>query len=481
MAKEGKVWLVGAGPGDPGLITVKGREVLRRADVVFFDRLVNPGILIWARPGTELVDVGKEPGGKRTEQDVIGKKIIRAARKGKLVVRLKGGDPFVFGRGGEEAEALAKARVAFEVVPGVTAGVAAPALAGIPVTHRGLSTEVDFQIGARAKGSVRGKTLVGYMSLDGLGEFLDRAVEQGHSLHTPAALISRGSCRGQKTLVSTVGNLASSAKRTDMKTPAIVVVGGVVDLQRWVGRQNGGRLAGQRVVLTMSESLGGSWRSFFEQEGAEVWDLPMIRILQNPRHASWKKKIHKARWIVLTSGAGARSLPRVFGDLRTLADKRIAVVGNSTAKILQSIGLNADFIGPGPGSESLARAWPGLRNEPILHITSNAGRRVFSDILRKKRYEVTRIEAYRSVDTKRIPKPISEALRKEGADWVVFASGLACRNLRRVLPHWEKEPKTVVIGPETARAAKQYLWRVAAKSPQPDPAAVLKSLLAAEK
>ena len=160
MAKEGKVWLVGAGPGDPGLLTLKGRAVLGRADVVFFDRLVNPGILAWAKPGAEFMDVGKAPGGKRTEQDVIGKSLIVAARAGKQVVRLKGGDPFVFGRGGEEAEALARAGIPFEVVPGVTAGVAAPAVEGIPVTHRGLSTEVVFKIGARAEGSVSGGTMV---------------------------------------------------------------------------------------------------------------------------------------------------------------------------------------------------------------------------------------------------------------------------------------------------------------------------------
>ena len=204
-----------------------------------------------------MADVGKEPGGKRTGQEVIGKKMIQAARSGKRVVRLKGGDPFVFGRGGEEAEALAKAGISFEVAPGVTAGVAAPAVEGIPVTHRGLSTELVFKIGARAEGSVSGRTLVGYMSVEGLKDFLKKAVGSGFSPETPAALISRGTCRGQKTLVSTVANLAVDARRAEIRAPAVVVVGGVVALRKWVGAQSRGRLAGQRVVLTVSEALAG--------------------------------------------------------------------------------------------------------------------------------------------------------------------------------------------------------------------------------
>ena len=464
MAKEGKVWLVGAGPGDPGLLTLKGREALRRADIIFFDRLVNPGILVWAKPGAEFMDVGKTPGGKRTGQDVIGKSLMVAARAGKQVVRLKGGDPFVFGRGGEEAEALAKAGICFEVVPGVTAGVAVPAVEGIPVTQRGLSTEVVFKIGARAEGSVSGRTMVGYMSVEGLGEFLEKAIESGFSPETPAALISKGTCRGQKTLVSTVARLAVDAKRAGIRAPAVVVVGGVVALRKWIGQQSRGRLAGQRVVLTVSEALGKGWRQRFEEHGAEVWELPMTKITHLTPKSSWKKEVGRAAWIVLTSGAGVRALPRIVGDARKLAGKKIAVVGRSTAEILKSIGLRADFIGPGPGSEALARTWPGKKLDPVLHITGNEVGVGFAGLLQKKGYRVKRLVVYRNEGPRQLTRPVREALRREGADWVIFASGTAAQRFRRLISRWPFEPKVAVIGPATARKARVAGWKVRTQS-----------------
>ena len=477
MAKGGKVWLVGAGPGDPGLLTLKGREALLRGDVVFFDRLVNPGILVWAKPGAQLVDVGKEPGGKRIEQDVIEKKMIQAARSGRLVVRLKGGDPFVFGRGGEEAEALAKAGIPFEMVPGVTAGVAAPGQAGIPLTHRGLSTEVVFKIGSRAEGSVSGRTLVGYMSVEGLGEFLERAQEQGYSPETPAALISRGTCRGQRTLVSTVARLVTDARREGMKAPAVVVVGGVVALRKWIGQQSRGKLAGQRVVLTVSEALGKGWREQFEAQGAEVWELPMTKILPLAPKNSWKKVVEKTNWIVLTSGAGIRALPGVAGDLRRLAGKKIAVVGKSTAETLKRMGLKADFIGPGPGSEALVRVWPGKKSDFVLHLTGNEEGEGFSRQLARKGFPVKRLVVYRNEGPKTVAKPVREALAKEGADWVVFASGTAAERFRRLVPHWPVEPKVAVIGPATARKATLAGWKVRCLSKQVSAAGVVQAIL----
>jgi uroporphyrinogen III methyltransferase/synthase len=477
VAKAGKVWLVGAGPGDPGLITVKGREILRRADVVFFDRLVNPGILIWAKPGAKLVDVGKVPGGKRTEQEVIGKQLIQAAQKGRQVVRLKGGDPFVFGRGGEEAEALAKARIPFEVIPGVTAGVAAPAAEGIPVTHRGLSTELVLKIGARAEGSVSGKTVVGYMSVEGLGDFLERAAESGFSPETPAALISQGTCRGQKTLVSTVADLAMDAKRAGIRAPAVVVVGGVVALRKWIGHQSRGRLAGQRVLLTVSEALGKGWRQLFEEHGAEVWELPMIKITHLTPKSLWKKEVGRAKWIALTSGAGVRALPGIVGDTRKLAGKKIAVVGRSTAEIVKSIGLRADFIGPGPGSEALVRAWPGKKADSVLHITGNEEGGSFAGLLQKKGYQVKRLVVYRNEGPRQLAKPVREALRREGADWVIFASGTAAERFRRLVPSWPVEPRVAAIGPATSRKATKEGWKVVLVSRTPAPSAVLCDIL----
>jgi len=477
VGRVGKVWLVGAGPGDPGLLTLKGRAVLGRADAVFFDRLVNPGILVWAKLGAEGIDVGKEPGEKRAEQHDICRGLIQAAREGKEVVRLKGGDPFVFGRGGEEAEALAKAGIPFEVVPGVTAGVAAPAMEGIPVTHRGLSTELVFKIGSRAEGSVSGKTLVGYMSVEGLEEFLQRAVESGFSPETPAALISRGTCRGQRSVVSTVGNLSKDAKRAAIRAPAVVVVGGVVGLKRWVGKQVRGRLAGQRVVLTISQALGKGWREEFEKEGAEVWELPMTEIRNLKPKASWAAQIAQTKWVVFTSGAGVRTLPGILRDLRKLGGKKIAVVGRSTAAILQSIGLKADFVGPGPGAEALTRVWPGKKTDPVLHITGSSENGKFTHILKKRGFQVGRVVAYQNTQPTHPPKAILNALKQEGADWVVFGSGAAAERFRRLVPKWAYEPKVAVIGPTTAKVARVKGWNVKSTAFEPSSKAIITDIL----
>ncbi|MFM8653971.1 MAG: uroporphyrinogen-III synthase, partial [Verrucomicrobiota bacterium] len=334
------------------------------------------------------------------------------------------------------------------------------AMEGIPVTHRGLSTELVFKIGSRAEGSVSGKTLVGYMSVEGLEEFLQRAVESGFSPETPAALISRGTCRGQRSVISTVGNLFKEAKRAAIRAPAVVVVGGVVGLRRWVGKQVRGRLAGQRVVLTVSKALGKGWREAFEKEGAEVWELPMTEMRNLKPKASWADQIAKTKWVVFTSGAGVRTLPGILGDLRKLTGKKIAVVGRSTATILQSIGLKADFVGPGPGAEALTKVWPGKKTDPVLHVTGSSENGRFTHILKKRGFRVGRVVAYQNAQPPRPSQAILNAFKQEGADWVVFASGTAAERFRRLVPKWAYEPKVAVIGPATVKVAKACGWNV---------------------
>lgn len=478
MGSFGKVWLVGAGPGDPGLLTLKGRDALRLCEVVFFDRLVNPAILLLANPRARWVDVGKEPKGQRTEQSEICKKMIRAARQGQMVVRLKGGDPFVFGRGGEEAMALAKEKIPFEIVPGVTSGIAVPAREGIPVTHRGLSTELSLQIGARAQGAVSGKTLVGYMSVDGLGDFLDKAKQNGFSRKTPAALISKGTWVDQRSVFSDVGNLEKAAKRKKIKAPALVVVGDVVRLRSQIGRQCTGRLAGKRVVLTVSESLGHGWREVLDKEGAEVWSVPMTRIEHLPFLPVWRKKIESAQWIVLTSGAGARALLHVVEDLRNLSGKRIAVVGKSTAGILASLGLKADFTGRGPGAEALARHWPGNKGERVLHLTGDTEEGGFSRYLRRRGYRVERLVVYRNVQPDLCSPHVRETLHRVGADWVIFVSGTASLRFGRFMgKSWMRRTRAAVIGPATARVARKAGWRVQAMAKDVSATAVVNAIL----
>ena len=477
MGKMGKVWLVGAGPGDPGLFTHRGQGILSRADVILYDRLVNPGILMWAREGAKFIDAGKTPNGRRMEQTEIHRLLLKHARYGGNVVRLKGGDPFVFGRGGEEAEILAKAKIPFEVVPGVTAGIAGPGYAGIPVTQRGISTEVDFCIGSRAEGSVSGKTWVGYMSVDGLEDFLLRALEQGFTRKTPAALVASGTCCNQRVLVATVGTLARAAKKARMCAPAVVVIGGVVSLRKKLAWWEERPLAGKRIILTASESLRKGWREKMEDQGAEVWEIPMTRTESLPPQKEWKKKIEKADWLVFTSAAGVRAFPRAVWDWRKIAHCRIAAVGKLTAEVLRSIGLQPDWVGEGPGSRELVKGWPRWAKGRILHLAGDAGSGELVELFRQKGFFSERLVIYQNSRAGPVPQPVRKALSKSGADWVVFASATAAERFRKAVPNWPREPKVVVIGPATARAARKAGWRVRAVAHEPSAAGVLGAIL----
>ena len=477
MGKMGKVWLVGAGPGDPGLFTQRGKGILSRADVILYDRLVNPGILMWARGGVKFIDAGKTPNGKKMEQSEIHRLLVKHARYGAKVVRLKGGDPFVFGRGGEEAGILAKARIPFEVVPGVTAGIAGPGYAGIPVTQRGVSTEIDFCIGSRAEGSVSGKTWVGYMSVDGLKDFLSKATEKGFTPKTPAALVASGTCCDQRVLVATVGTLARAARKARMRAPAVVVVGAVVALREKLAWWEGRPLAGKRIILTASESLSRGWREKLEDQGAEVWEIPMTRTEALTPKKGWKEKIGNADWLVFTSAAGVRAFPGVVWDWRKIAHCQIAAVGKSTAEVLRSIGLQPDWIGGGPGSRELVKGWPRWAKGKVLHLTGDAGSGEMVELFRRKGFSADRLVIYRNSGAGAVPHPVRKALSNSGGDWVVFASGTAAERFRKAVPNWSREPKVVVIGPATARAARQAGWRVRAIAHEPSAESVLDAML----
>ena len=480
MRRRGKVWIVGAGPGDPGLMTLKGRRVLQEADVVMFDRLVNPAILLWVRKGAELLDVGKIPGGQKTDQKTICRLMSQKAQKGFRVVRLKGGDPFVFGRGGEEAIWLSRRHIPFEVIPGVTSGVAVPAAAGIPVTHRGISTEVAFRIGAKAKGSVEGKTLVGYMSAEGLKDFLRKALESGMTRSSPVALIHKGTLPGQRTLFSTVGRILRDPHKVKMGPPAIVVVGEVVSLRHQVGRQDKGRLSGRRVILTVSSALAKEWCQVFEEEGAEVWVIPMTQIDEIAPRKFPLRDLDQTTWIALTSGAGVRALVHAVADIRKLSTKKIAVVGPSTARICRQHGLGVDFVGPGPGAISLVKNWPGHKDEAVLHCTGSTEEGVLQSQLRKRGFAVKRSVVYRNTIPPKPPHVVLDQLRKEGTDWVVFASGTGAVRFQSWMGRsWATTTRAAVIGSSTAKTARTAGWKVAALAKDVSAEAVLAAMLKA--
>lgn len=358
---SGKVYLVGAGPGDVGLLTLKGRAVLASADVVVYDALVGPAILALIPETAEAVNVGKRSSSHTMPQESISELLVQKAREGRQVVRLKGGDPFLFGRGGEEIELLAREGIAYEVVPGITSAVAVPAYQGIPVTHRdfcssvhivtghkraGESYDIDFEALVRTRG-----TLVFLMGVASLGAICRGLMDAGMDPAMPAALLMQGTTASQGRIVATVATLETAVEARGARTPAIIVVGKVCSLAdefEWYDRLP---LGGVRVVLTRPRHLAGETAGRLRALGAEVLELPAIctrRIPENERLHQALDQIEAYQWLVFTSPTGVRvffeELAKQRFDLRRLGGVRIAVIGTGTQRELEKHGLYADLM-----------------------------------------------------------------------------------------------------------------------------------------
>jgi uroporphyrinogen III methyltransferase/synthase len=272
--------------------------------------------------------------------------------------------------------------------------------------------------------------------------------------------------------------MLEGAKKMKIRPPAIVVVGDVVALRHQIGRQSKGKLSGQRVILTVSSALAKGWREVFEEEGAEVWEIPMTQIREIPKSKSWERDLKQTDWIALTSGAGVRAMIQVVADIRKLAAKKIAVVGPSTAEICRKNGLGVDFVGRGPGAMSLAKHWPGQKDEAVLHCTGSAEEGVLLDALQKRGFSVKRILMYRNIAPPRPPKVILQKLQTDGAEWVVFASGTAAERFHRLMgKSWATGIKTAVIGESTAKTARKAGWKVVAMAKDVSARAVLSAML----
>ncbi len=367
----GWVALVGAGPGDPELLTLKGRRYLETADVVVYDRLVDRRLLRHAPRDAELVDVGKKPGGPRDRQVGINTLLIDRARSGKRVVRLKGGDPFIFGRGGEEVAALAEADIPFEVVPGITSAIGAPAYAGIPLTHRGVSSSLTIVTGSespdKAEASVDWKalaqsegTLSLLMSWENLPTIAEALISGGRDEDTPAAVIQWGTWQNQKTVVGTLGSVAEEAKRAGLSNPVAVVVGEVVKLRevsRWFDNRP---LFGERVLVTRSRTQSGDLVELLERSGAEPVEVPTIEIqpvVITSDDEEVLAHIAKYDWVVFTS---TNTVEQLFGrldamglDARHFHGSRMAAIGTATATALRERGINPDLVSRESVSQSL--------------------------------------------------------------------------------------------------------------------------------
>lgn len=368
----GKVWLVGAGPGDPGLFTLKGRQVLQRADVVVYDALVGEGVLGMIPREACLINVGKRASNHTMPQEQINQVLLEQAREGKQVVRLKGGDPFLFGRGGEELELLSREGIPFEVVPGVTSALAVPAYNGIPVTHRDYCSSLHIITGHKKQGEpynidfqalVRtGGTLVFLMGVSALGDICRGLLKAGMAADMPAALLSKGTTAGQRRIVATVGTLEEEVARWGAVTPAIIVVGRVCALEKefyWYERKP---LAGKKILVTRPRELSSQMAEKLRERGAEVLELPAIRtvpIRPNPQLEQCLERSGEYDWIVFTSPTGVRVFFDCLmeqWDVRRIAGARFAVIGSGTGKALKERGFQADLMPETYDGASLGRA-----------------------------------------------------------------------------------------------------------------------------
>jgi uroporphyrinogen III methyltransferase/synthase len=494
-ARAGVVYLVGAGPGNPGLMTARSLELIASANAIFHDRLIPPGALDGVREDAELVYVGKAPGKSSVPQEEIAGRLVEAAQAGKSVVRLKGGDPFVFGRGGEEGEALREAGVEFEVVPGVTAGVAASAYAGIPVTHRDDASAVAFVTGhenpekaetaldwealARFPG-----TLVFYMGVKRLGDNAAALIAAGRDTDEAAAAVERGTMDGQRTVVATLGTLAQAVEREEIGAPALIVVGPVVQRREelaWLERRP---LHGKRVVVTRARAQASGLAETLRALGAEVVELPAIRI--EPRIESEEVRravqgIGEYALVCVTSPNGAHLLFEAMHeaglDTRALANATVAAIGPGTAKTLAEHGIVADIVPERFVAEALVEALASVDVEGrrVLVARAAAARDVLPDALRERGAEVDVVTLYETVRETPDPEAVEAA---QGADYVTFTSSSTVRNLTEALDdRFPAGARIVSIGPITSEAARSAGLEVHVEAERHDVDGLVEALL----
>jgi uroporphyrinogen III methyltransferase/synthase len=494
-ARAGLVYLVGAGPGDPGLMTARSLDLIASADAVFYDRLIPPGALDGAHGDAELVYVGKQPGVPSIPQEEIGTRMIEAARAGKSVVRLKGGDPFVFGRGGEEGEALRAAGVEFEVVPGVTAGVAATAYAGIPVTHRDDASAVAFVTGhedpEKAESALNWDalarfpgTLVFYMGVKRLDENAAALIAGGRDPDEPAAAIERGTWPGQRTVVASLGTIAAAVERESVKAPALIVVGAVVARREDLAWLEHRPLHGRRVVVTRARAQASDLAATLRDLGAEVVELPAIRVEPRIDTAEVREvaaAIGVYELICLTSPNGVRLLFEAIAeadlDARALAGATVAAIGSGTARALAERGVLADVLPERFVAEALVEALADVdvKGARVLVARAADARDVLPDALRERGAEVDVVSLYETVRE----EPDAEAIAAaQGADYVTFTSSSTVTNLTAALgERFPSGTRVVSIGPVTSDTARAAGLSVDVEAERHDVDGLLQALL----
>lgn len=456
------VYLVGAGPGDPGLLTVRGAEVLARADVVVHDRLAQLSLLDLAPAGAEHIDVGKRPGGP-VDQDAINSLLVARGAAGQEVVRLKGGDPFVFGRGGEEAQALLEAGVAFEVVPGVSAAIAAPAYAGVPVTHRGLSTSFTVLTGHRQHGADRptdwealgraGGTIVVLMGVAHRADFVPRLLAGGLASDTPVLAVRWGSRPSQRSVRTTLAALPDA----HLEPPVTIVIGRVAGLDlNWFERRP---LFGCKVVVTRAAHQVSELVRRLAAAGAEVLEVPTIDVVGPADGGAALReaaaRVARYQWVVFTSANGAGRFLALLRDARAFGAARVAAIGPGTAETLGRAGVVADLVPERFVAEALLAAFPDPPGSggTVLLPRAAVARDVLPDGLRMRGWAVDVVEAYRTEPVAPPPAVLEEVA---GTQAIAFASASSVDAWVAAAGAATVPPVVACIGPVTAEAARAH-------------------------
>jgi uroporphyrinogen III methyltransferase/synthase len=469
----GKVYLIGAGPGDPKLITIRGVEALARADVVVYDRLVHPAILKHARADAEMIYVGKASSQHTMKQEDINRLLVEKAKEGKTVARLKGGDPYVFGRGGEEAEELVVEGIEFEEVPGITSAIAVPAYAGIPVTHRKMCSALGIITGhedpAKTESSIKWDkiatgidTLVFLMGVENLENIVRGLVENGRPADTPVALIRWGTRAEQETLVGTLGDIVEKVRESGFKSPAVTIVGEVVSLREQLRWFDNRPLFGKKVIVTRSREQASALSEKLEGLGADVIEFPVIKIIPvadtGLRVSDLAKDVYD--WIIFTSANGVecfiKGLAKIGLDVRAIGTAKLAAIGPATAAALENYGLKVDYVPSEFVAEAVIRDFPeDVAGKSILIARAKEAREVLPEKLKELGANVQISVVYETIVEDTDAESVKSMLESGSVDIITFTSSSTVKNFMSLIGD-TKVPDSVsiaCIGPVTAETA----------------------------
>lgn len=485
--KKGVCYLVGAGPGDIGLVTLKAKACLEKADVLIYDALANPELLSWVPEGCEKINAGKRADKHILKQEETNDLIVRKTQEGKTVVRLKGGDPMIFGRGGEEAAELAEAGVSYEIVPGISSAIAGPAYAGVPVTHRDHCSMLTLFTGH--EDPTKGETSLDYdqlaktpgtkiflMGVKRMGEICETLVEKGADPETPIALTRWATTGRQQTITGTLSTIAETVSKTGFKSPAVAVVGDVVREREKINWFEETRpLLGKRVVVTRTRQQAGQLSQLLGQMGADVLEIPTIQITEPDQMSEFQEMVedvHKYDWLIFTSPNGVHRFFKEFyekySDARSIGGVKIAAIGPGTRDAISEYRLSTDLLPKKYVAEGLVEEFKNhqIENQTVLWVKAKESRDVISAGLGEQGAIVDVCIAYQSVPVTDDPTGNFKRFLEEGADVITFTSGLTAENFFAMKPEIPEGCQIASIGPITSQTVEKLGHVVDFESPE---------------